>query len=86
MKKERIVFISAIVISIIYLIVGNRIAMKNNKFFDKALKLDYPRAKITRVMDKRKTPFQIDGLTDQYNIDIIFEAKILSILTPCSIK
>lgn len=78
MKKERIVFISAIVISIIYLFVGNRIAMKNNKFFDKALKLDYPRAKITRVIDRKETPFQIDGLTDQYNIDIIFEAKILS--------
>lgn len=78
MKKERIVFISAIVISIIYLIVGNRIAMKNNKFFDKALKLDYPRAKITRVIERKETPFQIDGLSDQYNIDIIFEAKILS--------
>lgn len=78
MKKERIVFIVAIVISIIYLIVGNRIAMKNNKFFDKALKLDYPRAKITRVIERKETPFQIDGLSDQYNIDIIFEAKILS--------
>ena len=78
MKKERIVFIVALVISIIYIVVGNRIAMKNNKFFDKALKLDYPRAKITRVMERKETPFQIDGLSDQYNIDIIFEARILS--------
>lgn len=78
MKKERIVFISAIIISIIYIIIANRIALKNNKFFKDALKLEYPRAKITRVVDKKVTPFQIDGLTDQYNIDIIFEARMLS--------
>ena len=78
MKKERIIFIFAIIISIIYIVIGNRIAMENNKFFDKALKLEYPRAKITRVIERKETPFQIDGLTDQYNIDIIFEARLLS--------
>ena len=78
MKKERIVFISAIIISIIYIVIANRVAMKNNKFFKDALKTDYPKAKITRVMETKVTPFQIDGLSDQFNKDIIFEARMLS--------
>ena len=78
MKKERIVFISAIVISILYIVIANRIALKNNKFFSDALKLQYPRAKITRVIERKETPFEIDGLSNQYNIDIIFEARMLS--------
>lgn len=78
MKKEKIVFISAIIISIIYIVIANRVAMKNNKFFKDALKTDYPKAKITRVMETKVTPFQIDGLSDQFNKDIIFEARMLS--------
>ena len=78
MKKERIVLICAIVLSIIYIFVGNKIAMKNNKIFDNALKLEYPKAKITRIIDRKETPFSIDGMSEQYNTDIVFEARILS--------
>ena len=78
MKKQRIVFIIAIIISIIYIIIGNRIALKNNKFFNDALKLQYPRAKITRVIERKETPIEIGELSNQYNTDIIFEARMLS--------
>ncbi len=78
MKKERIVFIVALVISIIYIVVGNRIAMKNNQFLNNALKLDYPKAKITRLLERKETPIQMGGDSVQYTTDIIFEAKILS--------
>lgn len=78
MKKERIVFILAIIISIIYIFIGNRVALKNNKFFKDTLKLQYPKAKITRIIERKETPIQIGELADQYNTDIIFEARMLS--------
>lgn len=76
--KEKVVFIVALVVSIFYIFIGNRIAMNNNNYFNSAEKIDYPRAEITRILERRETPLQIDGLENQYNTDITFEAKITS--------
>lgn len=76
--KEKIVFIIALVVSIFYIFIGNKVAMKDNKFFKDVVKSDYPRAKITRVLERKETPLQIDGLENQYNTDITFEAQIKS--------
>ncbi len=76
--KEKIVFIVVLVLSILYILIGNRIAMKDNSFLAKVTKVDYPKAKITRIIERKETPFEVDGLDNQYNIDITFEAQILS--------
>lgn len=76
--KERIVFIVALVVSILYIFIGNRIVMKNNSFLANITKSDYPRAKITRILERKETPVQIDGMENQYNTDITFEAQITS--------
>lgn len=76
--KDKVVFIVVFILSLIYILVGNRIAMKNNSFFDRVTKVDYPKAKITRVIERKETPFEVDGLDNQYNTDILFEAQILS--------
>jgi hypothetical protein len=76
--KEKIVFAVALVVSIIYIIVGNRIAMKDNSFLSQVTKLNYPRAEVTRVIERKETPLSIDGLEDQYNTDITFEAHVKS--------
>lgn len=78
MKKEQIVVIVAIIISIFYIFIGNKMATKNNEFFNKNSKLSYPKAEITRVLQRTETPLQVDGLSDQFNTDIMFEAQILS--------
>lgn len=65
--KEKVVFIVVFILSIVYIFVGNRIAMKDNKILEKVTKLDYPRAKVTRVLDSNKT-FLDDGRGSyQYN-------------------
>lgn len=76
--KEKVVFTVVLILSIIYIIIGNKVAMKNNSFFNEVSKLDYPRAKVTRIIERKETPLQIDGLENQYNTDITFEAEILS--------
>ena len=76
--REKIVFGIVLVLSIIYILVGNKIAMKNNSFLDQVTKIDNPRAKVTRVIERKETPLLVDGLENQYNTDITFEAQILS--------
>lgn len=76
--KEKVVFIVALVVSIFYIFIGNKIAMKNNSFFENITKSDYPRAEITRILERKETPLQIDGLENQYNTDITFEAQVTS--------
>ena len=58
--KEKVVFIVVFILSIIYIVVGNKIVMKDNKILAQVTKLDYPRAKVTRVLDTKKT-FLDDG-------------------------
>lgn len=76
--KEKIVFIVALIVSIVYIFIGNRIAMKNNRFFEDITKSNYPRAEITRILERKETPLEIDGLENQYNTDITFEAQVTS--------
>ena len=76
--KEKIVFTVALIISIIYIIVGNRIAMKDNSLLEQVTKLSYPKAEITRIIERKETPLSIDGLENQYNTDITFEAHVKS--------
>ena len=76
--KEKVVFTVVLILSIIYIFVGNKIAMKNNSFLSEVIKVDYPKAEITRIIERKETPFQVDGLENQYNTDITFEAQILS--------
>lgn len=78
MKKEKAVVIIAVIISVLYIIIGNKIAMKDNTFMQDNFKLDYPRAEVTRILERKETPIEIDGLENQYNTDITFEAEILS--------
>ena len=76
--KEKVVFIVVLVLSIIYIFIGNKIAMKDNSLLAEVTKLDYPKAEITRIIERKETPFMVDGLDNQYNTDITFEAEIKS--------
>lgn len=76
--KEKIVFIVALIVSILYIFIGNRIVMKDNSFLANITKSDYPRAKITRILERKETPIEIEGMENQYNTDITFEAQITS--------
>lgn len=76
--RDKIVFIVALVISVFYIFIGNKIAMHNNQFFKNNEKYDYPSAKITRIIERKETPLEIDGLQNQQNVDITFEARITS--------
>ena len=75
--KEKVVFI-AVLILIIYIFIGNRIATKNNKVLEEVTKSDYTKAKVTRILERKETPIQIGEMEEQYNTDITFEAQLTS--------
>ncbi len=76
--KEKVVFVVVFILSIIYILIGNRIATKNNAILDDVTKLDYTRAEVTRILERKETPVQVGDLEDQYNTDITFEAQLTS--------
>lgn len=76
--KEKIIFGIVFVLSIMYIVIGNRIAVKDNNFAKRANQNDYPRAEVTRIIERKETPLEIDGLANQYNTDITFEAQVMS--------
>lgn len=76
--KDKIVFTVVLILSIIYIVIGNKIAMKNNSILDQVSKLDYPKGEVTRIIERKETPIYVDGLEDQYNTDITFEAQVTS--------
>lgn len=76
--KEKVVFVAVLILSIIYIFVANKIALKDNKLFTEITKTEYPKAEVTRIIERKETPFEVDGLDTQYNTDITFEAQIKS--------
>lgn len=76
--REKVVFIVALVVSILYIFVGNKIAMRNNDFLKNVTKSDYPRAEVTRIIERKETPVNMEGFENQCNVDITFEARITS--------
>ncbi|WP_250227658.1 YibE/F family protein [Anaeropeptidivorans aminofermentans] len=76
MRKELLIYLGAIILSILYLFVGNKIAMKNYKsYFD--TQSTGLKAKVMEVIER--TNEKILGVSeDEGNIIIEFRAKILS--------
>jgi len=76
MRKELLIYLGAIILSILYLFMGNKIAMKNYKsYFD--TQSTGLKAKVMEVIER--TNEKILGVSeDEGNIIIEFRAKILS--------
>ena len=66
--KEKVVFIVALIMSIIYILIGNKIAMKNNNILNNANKPNYSNATITRIIERKETPVSINGENYRHNI------------------
>lgn len=76
--KDKVVFAVVLVLSIIYIFIGNRIATKDNRVLAEVTKSDYTKGKITRVLERKETPIQVGEMEVQYNTDITFEAQLTS--------
>lgn len=76
--KNKIIYILAIVLSLIYIFIGNRIAMKDNHFLENN-KEDgvYEKAKVIKILEKSDSKEQVEGLEDLDTSEIKFRAKFL---------
>ncbi len=76
--KKNVVFIGVLIVSILYIFIGNRIVMKDNPFSSVISKNNYTKAKVTRILERREVPVKISDDHSDYTTYITFEAQILS--------
>ena len=76
--KDKIVYIITVILSIIYIVVGNKIASENLTIFDQTAQQNVKKAVVTKIVDKVNTAedIQIEGLETFENWSITFEAEI----------
>ena len=76
--KDKIIYISTIIISVIYIIVGNKIATKNFTFFENNTEVNLQKAVVLEIIGEQEIVQQdFDGNDIIIGKDIIFKAKIL---------
>ena len=77
--KQKVIFTVVLIVSILYIFIGNRIVMKNNPFKEKVLNTEYTKAEVTRILERSEMPLdiQVSG-EEQYQVKITFEAQLLS--------
>ena len=76
--KDKIVYIITVILSIIYIVVGNKIASENLTIFDQNAQQNVKKAVVTKIVDKVNTAedIQIEGMETFENWSITFEAEI----------
>lgn len=77
MIKKRIIYIVTIVISILYIFIGNKLVTENTNSVS-ALDTEYTKAKVTKILDVEETVAQAGSTAEDKDIIVTFEAKIIS--------
>ena len=77
MIKKKIIYVSAIILAILYIFIGNKIVTgTDNKV--SALDTEYTKAKVTKILSIEESVAQAGNTEKDKDILITFEAKILS--------
>lgn len=77
---NRIIYISTIIFSILFIFVGNKIASSGEWFTNDSSTLmpESVRARVTEVTDRSESSYSMDGVTEINSVSIEFEATVLS--------
>jgi len=77
MIKKKVIYIVTIIISILYIFLGNKI-VSNSANKVSSMDTEYTKAKVTRILDVQKSVAQAGNTEKDKDILVTFEAKILS--------
>jgi len=76
--KKTLLYVITIIISILFLFIGNRIVTRNLGIFDQDYGEEIAKARVVSVVDRDVEEYNVDGNTLLENIQITFEAEILN--------
>ena len=76
--KKRVIYFGAIILSLIYLIVGNRIACTGIQEFEHIYQDDCEMAKATGIIARQSAAQEIEGVVFGRGVNIIFAAELLT--------
>ena len=77
MVKKKIIYIVTVILSILYIFIGNKIVLENSNSIS-SLDLEYTKAKVTKILDIEEKVAQAGNSEKDKDITITFEAKIIS--------
>jgi len=77
MMKRRIIYVATIILSILYIFIGNKIVTPNSNNIT-AMDTEYTKAKVTRIVSVEERVAQAGSSEDDKDITVTFEAKITS--------
>lgn len=77
MIKKKVIYIVTIILSIIYICVGNKLVTENINSIS-SLDTEYIKARVTKILDVEETIAQAGNSEVDKDIEISFEAKIIS--------
>lgn len=77
MIKKRVIYVVTIILSVLYIFIGNKIVTKNNDSVS-TLDSEYTKAKVTKILDIKETVAQAGSTEADKDITVTFEAKIIS--------
>ncbi len=77
-KKRIFVYFTTIILAVLYIWLGNRIATKNSVEFEDIDPFGSQKAKVTRIIKRTSSLIELEGVAPEEDIIIIFEAKVLT--------
>ncbi|MGL5327886.1 MAG: YibE/F family protein [Peptostreptococcaceae bacterium] len=78
MMKDKIIYISTIIISIMLIIVGNKIVTKDSQFFNELDNQQVIKAKIIDIKEEVEDNYSLGETETIYQTKVIFTAKVLN--------
>lgn len=77
-KKRALVYISTIILSVLYIWLGNRLAVKGAIEFEDFDPYGSQKARVTKIIKRTSSLIELEGMAPEEDILIIFEAKVLT--------
>jgi len=76
MIKKRVIYVVTIILSILYIFIGNKVVTKNNGSVS-TLDVEYTKAKVTKILSIEETVAQAGSTDKDKDITVTFEARII---------
>lgn len=77
-NKKTLIYIFTIVISIVFIIIGNKITSRNLDFLKGSGDITAEKAKVTKIVKIKPVKYDLGGDKPESGKDIVFSAKIIS--------
>lgn len=76
--KQRIIYWISVIFAVLYIVVGNRVAMSNMPVFEHIYQDSCEKAEVAGIISRQSAAQEVDGVKYGNGVNIIFGAKLLT--------